>query len=65
MTPTTREAHTAARHVLKEGALVREDGGIIGRCVCGWTTGYRISSFAASAAFQDHQDTAAEARTDG
>lgn len=28
--------------------------GIIGRCKCGWNTGYRFSSAIASCAFQDH-----------
>lgn len=43
-------------HKLINGTLYREDRGIIGRCVCGWTTGYRFSSFAASAAMMDHQE---------
>lgn len=30
--------------------------GIIGRCTCGWTTGYRFTSLAASVAFRDHQE---------
>jgi hypothetical protein len=32
--------------------------GIIGRCTCGWNTGYRFTSLTASAAFQDHQEQA-------
>lgn len=51
-----------AEHELVDGTLYVEregDGtvkGIIGRCTCGWDTGYRFTSLAASAAFQDHQD---------
>lgn len=33
--------------------------GIIGRCTCGWSTGYRFSSFAASAALREHQENCA------
>ncbi len=49
-------------HRLVDGTLQCEpaskwhSGGIIGRCICGWTTGHRFSSFAASAAFMDHQE---------
>jgi len=31
--------------------------GIIGRCTCGWNTGYRFTSLSASAAFRDHQES--------
>ncbi len=45
------------KHRLKHGTLSLEDEGVIGRCVCGWTTGFRFSSFIASVAFRDHLDT--------
>lgn len=41
-------------HKLVRGMLETHPGGIVGRCECGWTTGARISSFAASGAFMDH-----------
>ena len=56
MIPTLPDIEAGA-HELVDGTLYREDGGIIGRCKCGWTTGHRFSSFAASAAFMDHQET--------
>lgn len=45
-------------HRLIGGRLSGEDKGVIARCECGWDSGHRISSFAASNAFSDHQDTA-------
>lgn len=36
--------------------------GIIGRCTCGWTTGYRFSSALASVAFQNHKEKPRESR---
>lgn len=45
-----------AEHKLADGTLRREEQGIVGRCTCGWSTGYRFSSLAASAAFQEHQE---------
>lgn len=42
------------KHALKGGTLYREDAGIIGRCICGWSTGHRFSSFIASIAIRDH-----------
>ena len=51
------------KHKLVDGTLYVEreaDGkpkGIIGRCTCGWNTGYRFTSFSASAAFLDHQES--------
>lgn len=47
------------RHQLVDDTLYCEEGGIIGRCTCGWDTGHRFSSMAASAAFADHQDSMA------
>jgi len=41
-------------HGLKGRALSNEGEGIIGRCLCGWSTGHRFSGFAASVAFRDH-----------
>lgn len=47
-------------HKLEGGTLSAEDNGVIGRCVCGWTTGHRFSSFIASNAFRDHKEEAQE-----
>ncbi len=58
MTPAPKEP--AMQHELVDGTLHRTDQGIIGRCKCGWNTGYRFSSFAASAEFMDHQERAAD-----
>lgn len=44
-------------HRLVDGSLKIEEHGMIGRCTCGWTTGHRISSMAASAAMQDHRES--------
>lgn len=45
-------------HKLVDNTLVRgEGGGILARCVCGWRSEH-FSTFAASAAFQDHKETA-------
>jgi hypothetical protein len=44
------------KHELIDGTLFIEKQGIIGRCICGWSTGHRFSLTAASAAFQDHKD---------
>jgi len=57
-------------HKLVDGTLhlERDDKGeakgIIGRCACGWTTGYRFSSFAASASFQDHIEESQKGNND-
>lgn len=55
------------QHKLVDGTLYVERDeagvakGIIGRCTCGWNTGHRFTSLSASAAFQDHQEKAANA----
>jgi hypothetical protein len=43
-----------AEHKLVGGTLTRNEGGIVARCTCGWSSTH-FSSMAASAAFQDHQ----------
>lgn len=49
-----------SEHRLVDGTLYNEGGGkgIIGRCTCGWSTGYRCSSMTASAAIRDHIEEA-------
>jgi hypothetical protein len=49
------------RHELVGNTLVIEEGGIIGRCTCGYETGHRFTSLVASAIFQRHQDEMAMA----
>lgn len=44
------------QHKLVGGTLKNEPEGIIARCVCGWSSGHRISSFAASAAMMAHKE---------
>lgn len=57
------------KHELVDGTLYvdRDESGkakgIIGRCTCGWTTGYRISSASASVAFMDHQERRAAGKS--
>lgn len=46
----------SAGHRLVDSALKVTENGIVGYCTCGWHTGPRISSFAASVAFRDHQE---------
>lgn len=43
-------------HRLVNDTLESTKHGIIARCTCGWTSGYRISSFVASAIFRDHKE---------
>lgn len=43
-------------HRLLGNSVVREAFGIVGRCVCGWSTGPRFTSMVASSLFQDHLD---------
>lgn len=45
-----------AEHKLVDDTLTREGNGITARCVCGWVSTGHFSSFAASAAFRDHQE---------
>lgn len=51
------------RHELVGGTLnverdpkTGEAKGVVGRCTCGWSTGYRFSPALASCAFRDHQE---------
>lgn len=44
-----------AEHGLIDGALQREQGCIVAKCKCGWTSAH-FTSFAASAAFMDHRE---------
>lgn len=48
------------KHELVNGTLTRESDGIMAKCTCGWVTRGRFSSFAASAAFQEHQESPAD-----
>lgn len=43
-------------HRLREGTLRRDDAGITAQCECGWSSTGHFSSFAASAAFSEHQE---------
>jgi hypothetical protein len=47
---------TPKAHRLVNDTLVAEAGGIVGRCVCGWSTGPRFTSMVASSLFRDHVD---------
>lgn len=51
----------SGQHQLVGDTLTREEGGIVARCVCGWTSGPRFSMLAASAAMLEHQERAAPA----
>lgn len=44
------------KHQLVDGTLKTERGGITARCECGWVSAGHFSSFAASVAFQGHQE---------
>jgi len=44
------------KHVLAFKTLVAENGGIVARCICGWSTGPRFTSMVASSLFRAHQD---------
>lgn len=44
------------KHKLTDGTLKRDEHGITARCECGWVSGGHFSSFAASAAMQDHKE---------
>lgn len=59
------ECERIERHRLIDGTLHADDKGVVGRCTCGWSTGYRFSSFAASAAFQEHQEMRADGEKAG
>jgi hypothetical protein len=41
-------------HELVGGALESTPHGVLARCVCGWSSGYRPTSLIASAAFCEH-----------
>lgn len=43
-------------HRLVNDTLVHESGGIVARCVCGWSSGGHFSSMGASAAMMDHKE---------
>jgi len=43
-------------HKLVAGTLLRESGGIVARCTCGWVSGGHFSSMGASAAMMDHKE---------
>lgn len=43
-------------HRLVNDTLIADDKGIVARCICGWSSGYRFSSFVASAMFSEHKD---------
>lgn len=45
-----------SEHELQDNTLTVESDGIAARCICGWASAGHFSSFAASAAFADHQD---------
>lgn len=47
------------KHELEDGTLKRDGKAIVARCKCGWSSSH-FSSLAASAAFQDHQETCAK-----
>lgn len=58
---------TNPQHKLVNDTLTIEDSfldddaskkGVVARCTCGWTSGLRISSMCASAAFEDHVEEA-------
>lgn len=51
--------NTEPAHRLTGNTLYNERGGIIGRCACGWDTGYHMTVMIASGAFQDHIDKVA------
>lgn len=53
MIPTSAKAKP---HRLVDDTLVAEDGGIVGRCICGWSTGPRYTSMVASSLFREHVD---------
>jgi len=55
----------AVKHALVSDTLYIERGGIIGKCVCGWNTGHRITSAIAFNAFQDHLEARAALNTGG
>jgi hypothetical protein len=43
-------------HRLVNDTLVVERGDIVAHCVCGWSSGPRFTSMAASALFHEHQE---------
>lgn len=45
-----------SEHKLVDNHCEVTDLGIIARCTCGWTSGYRFSSSIANVAFQDHRE---------
>lgn len=47
-------------YLIGEALVVERPHGIIGRCACGWNTGYRFTSFTASAAFCEHVESKGE-----
>jgi hypothetical protein len=47
-------------HRLVDDTLVVVEGGIVGRCECGWTTGACFSSLVASVLFRDHVEDEAK-----
>lgn len=40
--------------VIESDPETGETLGVIGRCTCGWDTGYRFTSFTATVAFNEH-----------
>lgn len=56
----SEQGHTQ-KHELIGGTLKGTDKGVIARCVCGWTSGYRFTSLAASAAMMEHRENKAKA----
>lgn len=45
-------------HMLRDGALTRDEAGITAQCECGWVSRGHFSSLAASAAFRAHVEDA-------
>lgn len=58
--PSEKKKKEEPKHVLVGKTLVIEDEGIFARCVCGWSSRARISSFSASLAFAEHVENADE-----
>lgn len=54
-----------SEHRLIKGTLVRTAYGIVADCVCGWTSGPRVSSMVASVAMQDHREAEAAKKHEG
>lgn len=55
----------ATEHKLIDATLVREPGGIVARCICGWVSRPCFSSMVASNEFQTHRDGVCLLRSPG